>query len=84
MENRIKELRKKKGITQEKLCKEINIARPTLAGYELNSHEPDFATTKKIADYFNVTIGYLMGYEEIDYFFEYQHANTKLTHIEKK
>lgn len=62
--NRIKELRKERKLTQTQLCKILNIAQPTLSGYETNSFEPDNATMSKIADFFNVSIDYLLGREE--------------------
>lgn len=61
--NNIKLLRKQKGITQTQLCKVLNIAQPTLSGYETGNYEPDQETLGRIADYFNVTIDYLLGRE---------------------
>lgn len=62
--NRIKELRKGKKLTQVKLCQILNIAQPTLSGYETGTFEPDNITMAKIADYFGVSIDYLLGREE--------------------
>lgn len=62
--NRIKELRKEKNLTQMKFCKILNIAQPTLSGYETGAFEPDNATMAKIADFFGVSIDYLLGREE--------------------
>lgn len=59
--NKIKELRIEQKITQTKLCKVLNIAQPTLSGYENNLSEPDFDTITKIANYFGCTIDYLVG-----------------------
>ncbi len=58
--NRIRELRKAKGITQVQLCKILNIAQPTLSGYETNTFEPDYATILRIADYFGVSVDYIL------------------------
>ena len=62
--NRIKELRKAKKMTQHQLCAILKIAQPTLSGYENETSEPDFATFQSIADYFNVSVDYLLGREE--------------------
>lgn len=61
--NKIKELRKEKKITQDKLSKILKIARSTLAMYEINKSEPDQATLIKLADYFGVSVDYLLGLE---------------------
>ena len=61
--NKIKELRKEKKITQDKLAKDLKIARSTLAMYEINKSEPDQATLIKIADFFGVSVDYLLGHD---------------------
>ena len=60
----IKELRKLRGVTQAELCTAIKIAQPTLSGYEKGLHEPDTETLLKLADFFNVTVDYLLGRED--------------------
>ena len=62
--NRIKELRKARKMTQQQLCAVLKIAQPTLSGYENETSEPDFATFENIADFFDVTVDYLLGREE--------------------
>ena len=62
--NRIKTLRKKHNITQSKFCKILNIAQPTLSGYETGNFQPDNQTLFKIADYFNESVDYLLGREK--------------------
>ncbi len=61
--NRIKELRKKQKITQEKMSKKIGVARSTLSMYEIEKSEPDNATLLKLADFFGVSVDYLLGRE---------------------
>ena len=61
--NKIKLLRNKKGITQEKLAQNLKIARSTLAMYELDKSEPDNATLLQLADFFGVSVDYLLGHE---------------------
>ena len=49
-----------KGITQKDLASVLNIVPSTLENYIQNSREPDFETLKQIADYFSVSIDYLL------------------------
>lgn len=62
---RIKTLRLNKGITQATLASKLNIAKTTLAAYEQGKNEPSIETLTKIADYFNVSIDYLLGRTDI-------------------
>lgn len=61
--NKLRELRKKKNVTQEKLAKSLKIARSTLAMYEIGKSEPDNATLLRLADFFGVSVDYLLGHE---------------------
>jgi transcriptional regulator with XRE-family HTH domain len=58
--DRISILRGKQGLTQGKLAKHTGITRAALSHYENNRRQPDYDTLKIIADYFNVTLDYLM------------------------
>lgn len=62
IKNRLVELRKKQGphMKQEDVAKAIGIARSTYGAYEQGKREPDHATLIKIADYYGVTIDYLL------------------------
>lgn len=62
--NKIAEMRKKAGLTQSKLSTAIGVSRSTLAMYETNKSEPDFKTISKLADFFGVSVDYLLGREE--------------------
>ncbi len=50
------------GITQKQLAMKLNIAPSTLGNYIQNSREPDFETLKALADYFKVSVDYLIGH----------------------
>ena len=63
--NRIKSLRKAKKITQKQLGDVLGVAESTISMYESGNRQPDVDTMRKIADYFNVTIDYLIGGENI-------------------
>ena len=56
---KIKQLRSK--LTQEELAAILKVERSTLASWEVNRREPDIATLCRIADYFRVSIDWLVG-----------------------
>ncbi|WP_241243639.1 helix-turn-helix domain-containing protein [Caldicellulosiruptor changbaiensis] len=60
---RLKELREEKGLTQAELAKELGISVQNLSYYE-NGREPKYELLIKIADYFGVTVDYLIGRSE--------------------
>lgn len=59
--DRIKELRKAKGLTQIQFAREFNVANGTVGMWETGKREPDFETTQRIADFFGVTVDELLG-----------------------
>lgn len=61
---RLKELRKAARLTQHELSKILQIPRSTIAGYEAANREADYETLKKLAEFFEVSIDYLLGNNE--------------------
>ena len=61
---RLKELRKKKGISQLRLATDLNTTQNTISRYETGEREPGIGELIKIADYFNVSVDYLIGRTE--------------------
>lgn len=59
--NRIRLLRLLKGIKQAELASEILVSQSSLSGYESGKFEPDSKTLLKIADFFKVSVDYLLG-----------------------
>lgn len=57
---RIKELREKKGITQLKMAIDLNINQNSVSRYESGIRQADYETLIAIADYFNVSIDYIL------------------------
>ena len=51
-------------LVQRQLSKELNIAPTTLSGYANGYREPDFLTLTLFADYFQVSVDYLIGYSD--------------------
>ena len=58
---RLKEIRKSKGITQVKLAIGLNTTQNTISRYENGKNEPGIRELIQIADYFNISIDYLLG-----------------------
>lgn len=57
---RIAKLRTNRNLSQSEIAKRINVAKSTLAMYETNKREPSFEITQRIADFYNVTVDYLL------------------------
>ncbi len=64
--NRIKELRKKFGIKQIDLCKQLGVVQGTLSGWENNKYEPDLTSLTKMAEIFDVSVDYLLGVSDVE------------------
>ena len=57
---RLKLLRKEKNLTQLKLALDLNMSQNTISRYETGEREAGYAELIKIADYFDVSIDYLL------------------------
>jgi transcriptional regulator with XRE-family HTH domain len=58
---RLKELRLSKGLTQSEVAKVIGYSSLSYARYEKGEREPDINTLCKLADYFEVSVDYLIA-----------------------
>lgn len=63
MENRLKELRKAKGLSQEELGKAFGVSRLAYAHWESGKFDPDLETLVKLADYFGTSIDYIYKHD---------------------
>ena len=61
MEFRLKKLRKERNISQLKLAIDMNMNKNSISRYENNEREADYETLIKFADYFDVSLDYLLG-----------------------
>lgn len=59
--NRIKELRKEKGLTLKQMGQLLNILDSTLSQYENGRRKPKEEMWQKLADFFDVSVPYLQG-----------------------
>lgn len=57
---RLKELRKARRITQLKLAMDLNLTQNTVSRYETGEREPGIAELVRIADYFHISVDYLL------------------------
>lgn len=62
--NRLKELRKQKGLTQQGLADEISVSKITVLRWENEERQIKPEKAQQLADYFKVSVGYLLGYED--------------------
>ena len=60
--NRLKELRKEKKLTQEELAGEIGVTEKTISRWENEEVQIKPDKTQELADYFGVSVGYLLRY----------------------
>ena len=58
---RLKECRKKIGLTQQQVAEKISKTRETYCRYELGTLVPDIATLAMLADIFKTSVDYLIG-----------------------
>lgn len=58
---RLKELRHEKGLTQDELGKILNVSGKTIGTWERDSRQPNIETINELADFFGVTVDYLLG-----------------------
>lgn len=62
-QRRLKDLREAKGVSQEVASEACGMQRVTLARYENGSRKPVAESLAKLAEYYGVTVDYLMGVE---------------------
>lgn len=60
---RLKELRKENRITQKELAKTIGYEQTIISMWESGTREPSNETLIKLADFFNVSVDYLLNHE---------------------
>lgn len=63
--DRLKQLRNEKGLLQRELAEHLKLSRVAITQYENGNRVPDQEIINKIADYFGVSLDYLMGKTDI-------------------
>ncbi|HEK9847564.1 TPA: helix-turn-helix transcriptional regulator, partial [Streptococcus equi subsp. equi] len=64
MKNRLEEIRKENGITQEELASILEVSRQTIGSLENGRYNPSIILAFKIAKYFSLSIEDIFIYEE--------------------
>ncbi|HML38524.1 MAG TPA: helix-turn-helix transcriptional regulator [Bacillota bacterium] len=58
-------LREEKKLSQQKLANEFGVAQSQIQNYETGGYQPDIETLKKYADFFDVSVDFLLGRTDI-------------------
>lgn len=61
---RLKELRTDRNLLQRDVADHLNCSTPVYCRYEKGEREPPFDIIKRLADFYGVTVDYLMGRDE--------------------
>ncbi len=64
---RLKGLRKEYGLTQIEFAKRFNISAGTIGNWESGNRTPDTDMLKRIADFFNTSVDYLIGRSDLKF-----------------
>lgn len=62
--NNIRKARQSKGVNLKEFSDKLGIAVSTASMYENSKREPDFDTLRKMARFLDVSVDYLIGYDE--------------------
>ncbi|TCU64445.1 DNA-binding XRE family transcriptional regulator [Tissierella praeacuta] len=62
---RIKALRNERNLLQKDLAEKLNLSQQTISLYESEKRQPDYQILQSIADFFNVSVDYLLGRTDI-------------------
>ena len=62
---RIYEIREEKGITRKELAQGIHVSRSSITEYEKGDTQPSLSALLQLADFFDVSLDYLMGRTDI-------------------
>ena len=76
MKNRIRELREPRNVSQEELATTLDTTQQSISLYESGKREPKLEVWQKLADFFNVSVPYLQGFDE--------HKSNRLKELRQK
>ena len=65
LSERLVELRKSRGLTQKQLAADLQLSELAIQHYEAQRRKPAFDVLLSVADYFNVSLDYLVGRSDI-------------------
>lgn len=64
---KLRELRQKKGLSQQILADAVGVSQQSINKYENHNVEPDIRTLIALADFFETSVDYLIGHTEINH-----------------
>lgn len=64
-QNRIRELRQKKNLSQLQLSIELEVTQETISAYEHSKHLPSVTALMKMSQLFGVSMDYIMGISDV-------------------
>ena len=64
MKNRIRELRESRNVSQEELATTLDTTQQSISLYESGKREPKLEVWQKLADFFDVSVPYIQGFDE--------------------
>lgn len=82
--NRLYELRKRKGLSQEELANKLNVSRQTVSKWELGDTTPDMEKLVAISDLFEVTLDELVTGKVIESHSDSKETSEVLQVVEEK
>ena len=62
---RLKELREQRRLNQEGLAMKLNVSQSTISAYEIGERTPDLEMLIEMADFFGVSLDYLVGLSDV-------------------
>lgn len=66
MKNKLEEIRKQRGVTQEQLAADLKVSRQTIGSLENGRYNPSILLALKISRYFGMTVEDIFIYQEED------------------
>ena len=60
----LRQLREERNITQKELAKAVGVVQQSINRYENEDTEPELCVLKRLADYFNTSVDYIIGHTE--------------------
>lgn len=65
MLHNLKLLRHEHGISQQRLADAIHVSQPSINKYENHNIEPELEILKRMADYFDTSVDYIIGHTDV-------------------
>ena len=66
---RLKDLRTKRGYSQYDLAKKLGVSKSTISMMEVGSRQPSIEMMETLCDFFNVSMDYLRGKEDVSFYY---------------